>query len=45
MFTKHNNIKTTRKSDGKVNLCSRCVDYGFEKFETANKEELNDLIY
>ena len=43
-FTKNNYIKVKCKIDGNINLYSRCIDCGFKKFETIDKEELSDLL-
>ena len=43
-FTKNKNIKIKHKVDGKINLCSRWVDWGFKKFETINKGDLSYLL-
>ena len=36
--------KKKKEIDEKVNLYSNCIDCGFKKFETINKEELSDLL-
>ena len=41
---KNNNIKMKREIDGKINLYYWCYDCGFKKFETIDKEEVNDLL-
>ena len=41
---KNNNIQIKNKIDGKINLYFCCIDYGFEKFETIDKEEISDLL-
>ena len=33
-----------RKINGKIHFYSCCIDCGFKKFETIDKEELNDLL-
>ena len=38
------NIKIKRQTDGKINIYSRCIDCGFEKFQTIDIEELSDLL-
>ena len=44
MFTKNKSIKTKRKIDEKINLCS-CFTYSrFKTFETIDQEKLNYLI-
>ena len=43
-FTKNNNIKIKRGIDGKSNLYPHCIDCGFKKFETIDKEELTDFV-
>ena len=44
MFTKNKSIKTKRKIDGKINLCSCCTYSRFKTFETIDQEKLNYLI-
>ena len=43
-FIKNNDLKKKQEIDEKVNLYSNCIDCGFKKFETINKEELSDLL-
>ena len=33
-----------RQIEGKISLYSRCIDCGFKKFETIEKEELSYLL-
>ena len=42
MFTKNNNIKTKRRINRKINLCSYFFGYGFKKFASINEEEISD---
>ena len=44
MFTKNNSINIKRKIDGKMNLYSYCIDFGFQKFATIDEQELTDLL-
>ena len=37
-FTKNNSIKIQCETDGKTNLDSLCIDYGFRKFTTIDKK-------
>ena len=37
MFKKYNNIKIKRKIDGKMNLYSRCIDFGFKNCATTDE--------
>ena len=41
---KNGNMKIKREIDEKTNLYSGCVDCGFQKFETIDKEELRYLL-
>ena len=43
-FTNNNNIKKKRERDGKINSYCHCIECGFKKFETIDKEELCDLL-
>ena len=42
-FIKNSTIKIKPKTDVKVNLYSRCIDFSLKIFETIYKEKLNDL--
>ena len=44
MFAKNRNIKIKREIDGKSNLHSRCIDFGFKKFENIDEKELSYLL-
>ena len=44
ILQKNNNIKIKHKIDGKTNLYSVCIEYGFKKCDTIVKEELSDLL-
>ena len=46
MFTKKNNIKLKPKIDKKkkINLYFHCIDCGFKRFDSINKEELRVLL-
>ena len=44
MFTKDSNIKIKCKTDGKINVYSRCIDCSFEIFEAIHKKGLRDLL-
>ena len=44
IFTKRRNFEIKHKIDGNINLYSRCIDFGFKKLETIDKEELIDLL-
>ena len=39
MFTKSRNIRIKYKIDGKTNLYSFCINCGFKKFESIDKEQ------
>ena len=39
-----NRKKIIRKIDGKINLYSCCIDYGFKKFEAIDEEKLSYLV-
>ena len=39
-FTNNNDCEI----DGKTNLYSYCIDCGFKKLETIDKEEVSDLL-
>ena len=41
---KNSNIKIKLKAHGKIYLYFRCVDCGFIKFETIDKNEQSDLL-
>ena len=43
-FYKNNYFKIKQETDGNVNLSSHCIECGFKKFETIDKEELRDLL-
>ena len=43
-LTNDNAIKIKHETDRKNNTYSFCIDYGFEKFETVDEEELSDLL-
>lgn len=42
-FSNGNYIKIKWEIDGKINLCSDCIECDFKKLTTVN-EELNDLL-
>ena len=43
-FIKNNDFKIEQEIDGKFNLYSHCIDCGFKKFLTIDKEKLSDLL-
>ena len=43
-FTKNNNIAIKHKIDGKINFYFCCIDCGFKKLDTIDKEELSDSL-
>ena len=40
----NNNIKMKHEIDGKIDLYVHCIECGFKKFGTIDKEELSDLL-
>ena len=44
VYQKNNNIKIKCEIDGKINPYPCCFDCGFNKFETIDRKELNDLL-
>ena len=43
-YQQQNNIEIKHKIDGKLYILFRCIGCSFQKFETIDKEELNDLL-
>ena len=43
MYTKDRNIKK-REIERKINLYSRCIDFGLKKFETIDEKEITYLL-
>ena len=44
VFTKNRNTKIKGEIGGKISLYSHCIDCGFKKFETIDKERLRYLL-